>query len=80
MKNKAVIIFGFVLMCSLAFPSSSPYAGRSAPHGEEEEYTGESTPDVIHVKRVTATAHSGHEATSHPAQPAGGDHHEAGVS
>ena len=46
-------------------------------HGEEEEYTGQDTPDTISVSTVKPGAASGHQETSHEAKHVGEVDHKA---
>lgn len=77
MKKQALIIIGLVLTCALAFSFSLLYASTSAVHTQEEEYTGESTSDIIRVKKAAVVTPSGHEETSHAVQAEGADHRGA---
>lgn len=77
MRKQALTVIGIVLACFLALSFSLLYAGIAAVHTQEEEYTGESTSDIIQVKKAAAGTASGHGEISHAAQSEGADSHEA---
>lgn len=71
MKKKALILIGFILMGCLTFFSPAIYASTIENHGQEVEYTGQDTPDTVHVSTVKPGAASDYGKASHGAKQGG---------
>jgi len=71
MRRTAFVVIGMILAGCLVFSFSGLYASTPSDqgaYGEEEEYTGQDTPDSIHVSTVPSETNTSHPETSHNAE------------